>query len=100
MQRRWVRRLSPRVLLVALSIMAMVLALVAVSQADPGSTKAVSVAMLSGGGAASLPAADMALPASASTGAPEAAAPAPESPPMTAASTTTTAIAGGARAAT
>ena len=60
MQRRWVRRLSPRVLVVALCSVAMVVTAVAVSQADPRSGRAVSVAMLSGGDAASLPGADMA----------------------------------------
>ena len=62
MQRRWVRRLSPRVFVVALCSVAMVVTAVAVSQADPRSGRAVSVAMLSGGDAASLPGADMALP--------------------------------------
>ncbi|HEX6381659.1 MAG TPA: hypothetical protein VF180_10485 [Acidimicrobiia bacterium] len=85
MQRRWVRRLSPRVFVVALCSVAMVVTAVAVSQADPRSGRAVSVAMLSGGDAASLPGADMALPGP--TAIPEAA---PESPPPADPSTTTT----------
>ncbi len=95
MQRRWIRRLSPRVLVVALCSVAMVVTAVAVSQADPRSNRAVSVAMLSGGDAAFLPAADMALAT------PEAASPTPESPPSTEAPTTTTSTADiAARAAT
>jgi hypothetical protein len=94
-QRRWIRRLSPRVLVVALCSVAMVVTAVAVSQADPRSNRAVSVAMLSGGDAAFLPAADMALAT------PEAASPTPESPPSTEAPTTTTSTADiAARAAT
>ena len=65
---------------------AMVVTAVAVSQADPGPRKAVSVSMLSGGDATPLPAADPALLAPA-TDPPDAA---PESPPTTEASTTTT----------
>lgn len=95
MQRRWVRRLSPRVLVVALCSVAMVVTAVAVSQADPRSDRAVSVAMLSGGNAAPLPAADMAVPGS--TAAAEAA---PESPPPTEPSTTTTSAADTAAGAT
>ena len=87
MQRRWFRRLSPRVLVVALCSVAMVVTAVAVSQADPRSDRAVSVAMLSGGEAASLPAPDMAAAA------PEAASLTPESPPPTEPSTTTTSAA-------
>ena len=93
MQRRWVRRLSPKVLVVALSSVAMVVTAVAVSQADPWSGRAVSVAMLSGGDAASLPGADMALPGPATADA-EAASLTPESPPPTEPSTTTTAAGG------
>ena len=95
MQRRWVRRLSPRVLVVALCSVAMVVTAVAVSQADSRSGRAVSVAMLSGGDAASLPGADIALPGSSAS-----AEAAPESPPPTEPSTTTTAADISARAAT
>lgn len=89
-QRRWVRRLSPRVLVVTLCSVAMVVTAVAVSQADPRPGRAVSVAMLSGGDATSLPAADIALPGSATPEA-EPASLSPESPPPTEPSTTTTA---------
>ncbi|HKY75160.1 MAG TPA: hypothetical protein VJS45_03400, partial [Acidimicrobiia bacterium] len=83
MQRRWVRRLSPKVLVVALCSVAMVVTAIAVSQADPRSDRAVSVAMLSGGNAAPLPAADMTMAA------PEVGS-LPESPPPTEPPTTTT----------
>lgn len=88
MQRHWVRRLSPRVLVVALGSMAMVVTAVAVSQADQRSGRAVSVAMLSGGEASPLPAAD---PATAS---PEAVPLTAASPPPAEPSTTTTSASG------
>jgi len=91
-QRRWIRRPSPRVLVVALCSVTMVAIGVALSQADPGAGRAVSVATLSGGDAASLPGADLTLPGSASARAEaEPASFAPESPPPTEPSTTTTA---------
>ena len=94
MQQRWVRRLSPKVFVVALCSVAMVVTAVAVSQADPRSDRAVSVAMLSGGDGAPRPAADMAMAA------PEAASLAPDSPPPTEPPPTTTSAETAGRAAT
>ena len=65
MQRRWIRRLTPRALVVAFTSVAMVVTAVAVSQAHPGPQKAVSVAMLSGSEPASQPAVVPAPPDSA-----------------------------------
>ena len=89
-QRDWSGRMSPRMLLVALTSVVMVLSALAVSQADIGSPKPVSVAALSGDAAAApVPAAADVLP-----GEDLAAEVAPESPPTTAAAESTTTTAG------
>jgi hypothetical protein len=88
-QRDWARRLSPRMLLVALTSAVMVLSALAVSQADIGSPKPVSVATLSGDAAAAPLPADF-LPGEDLAAEDLAAEVAPESPPTTAADSTTT----------